>query len=150
LKDQAYSNAYLRDAVQAYRMGDSSGGCAALEQAVHLDPSLAADHGRPLARRLSALTDSPKINDRLAFLESVYNHLPDNLSDLSKQKNADLAAVAVQLGFEAHRSGEARQAQALLCRAIRYQPTWLANRGVVSILLGTSAASPPRSKEPHS
>lgn len=137
LKDAAYSNAFIRDAVQAYRLGDLAGGAKSLAEAVRLDPGLAEKRGDVFAKRLAALSDSPKISNRLEFIEQVYNHLPDALAGLRKRKNSDLGALSAQLGFDANRRGDRQAARAFFWKAVRYEPKWLANRGVLAILLST-------------
>lgn len=135
LKDLAYANAYLRAAIQAYRMGDFQEGQQALGEAVRLDPDLCANDAKELARRLSALADSPKIHDKLAFLEQVYQHLPDSLLTLERRKRADLGQFAVDQGFAAYQRGNWALARRYLLQAIKYQPRYLMNRGVLVILL---------------
>lgn len=135
LKDLAYANAYLRAAIQAYRVGDFQEGRQALGEAVCLDPDLCANDAKELARRLSALADSPKIHDKLAFLEQVYQHLPDSLLTLERRKRADLGQFAVDQGFAAYQRGNWALARRYLLQAIKYQPRYLMNRGVLAILL---------------
>jgi glycosyltransferase involved in cell wall biosynthesis len=135
LKDLAYANAYLRAAIQAYRMGDIQEGRRALGEAVRLDPDLCANDAKELARRLSALADSPKIHDKLSFLEQVYQHLPDSLLTLERRKRADLGQFAVDQGFAAYQRGNWALARRYLLQAIKYQPRYLMNRGVLAILL---------------
>ncbi len=135
LKDLAYANAYLRAAIQAYRVGDFQDGQLALSEAIRLDPELCADGAKELSRRLSALADSPKIHDKLTFLEQVYRHLPNHLSALEKRKKSDLGQFAVNQGFAAYQRDDWALARYYLMRAILYQPRWLMNRGVLAILL---------------
>ncbi|MDI6696136.1 MAG: glycosyltransferase family 2 protein [Anaerolineales bacterium] len=148
LKDLAYANAYLRAAIQAYRVGDFQEGRQALGEAVRLDPDLCANDAKELARRLSALADSPKIHDKLSFLEQVYQHLPDSLLTLERRKRADLGQFAVDQGFAAYQRGNWALARRYLLQAIKYQPRYLMNRGVLAILLrsmrqrSTSASFP--------
>ena len=134
-KDLAYSNAYLRAAIQAYRTEEYPEAISALEQAIQLDPALAANRGELLARRLSALADSPKARDKLDFLERIYVNLPADLADLQRERRKHLAQAAVELGFAAHEKGDLARARAFLWKAVRFHPAWLLNRGVLSVLL---------------
>ena len=149
-KDLAYGNAYLRAAIQAYRVGDYRDGQSALSQAIQLDPDLSKNESTILAKRLSALADSPKAIDKLEFLERIYRHLPKELSVLQHQRRKNLSQAAVELGFSAYQGGELRKARALLRRAIRYQPRWLANLGILSILLKSSLLPWKKPDEGHS
>lgn len=144
LKDSAYSNAYLRSAIQAYRSGDMPAGRDDLARAVGLDGELAAEDGRVLETRLSALADSPKIVDRLGFLEKVYDFLPDNLEGLKRRRRQVLGRLAAEAGFDAYCKGDLLLARRCMFSAVRYQPTWLANRGVLSIILRSAGASDTR------
>jgi len=69
IRDQAYSQAYIRAAAQAYtaRDYDSAGDC--LNQAVQLNPQLVADNARLLARQVAGWAHYAKTGDSLAFLE---------------------------------------------------------------------------------
>lgn len=135
LKDKAYSNAYLRAAIQAFRTGETQEGADALAEAVRLDPSLLDNDGEMMAKRLLGLSDSPKVKDRLPFLELVYNHLPESLSVLKAQRRARLSQAAVELAFRSYQAEDYARARHFMLRAVQYRPTWLANRGVVSVLL---------------
>ena len=134
-KDLAYSSAYLRSAIQAYRAAEFSDAGAALAKAVELDPRLAANQGKQLSDRLSAVADLPKVTDKLEFLEMIYYHLPPELSGLAQERNSHLSKAAIELGFAAYEQGELNEARTFLWKAIRYQPAWLTNAGVLSILL---------------
>jgi tetratricopeptide (TPR) repeat protein len=135
LKDKAYSNAYLRAAIQSYRMGDTDDGAEALAEAVRLDPTLMEKDGDILATRLLGLSDSPKVKDRLPFLELIYYHLPEDLSSLKSQRKVRLSRAAVELGFLSYQAQDYSRARHFMWRAVQYRPRWLANRGVLSVLL---------------
>jgi glycosyltransferase involved in cell wall biosynthesis len=138
LKDKAYSNAYLRAAIQAYRMDETAEGAEGLAEAVRLDPTLMDKNGDILATRLLALSDSPKVMDRLPFLELIYHHLPDNLSQLKSQRKVRLSQAAVELGFGSYKAQDYTRARHFMWRGIQYRPSWLANRGVLSVLVRSS------------
>lgn len=138
LKDRAYSSAYLRAAIQAFRMGDTQEGADALAEAVRLDPALMEKNGDIMANRLLGLSDSPKVMDRLPFLESIYTHLPESLSTLRDQRKRRLSQAAVELGFRSYNAEDYTRARHFMWRAIQYRPQWLANRGVVAVLLKSS------------
>lgn len=135
LKDQAYSSAHLRAAIQSYRIQDWAGGASELDRAIALDPELAANNGRLLAQRLSAVADSPKIAEKLEFLEAVYSALPESLDAMRRERRVYLGACAAESGFDALKSGDRQKARRDFLRAIRYQPEWLLNRGVIATLI---------------
>lgn len=135
LKDRAYSSAYIRAAIQAYRMGETQEGSNALDKAVRLDASLLDKNGDILADRLLGLADSPKVKDRLPFLEMVYDHLPDSLQILKSQRKRRLSQAAVEHGFRSYQANDYTRARNFMWRAIQYRPQWLTNRGVVAVLV---------------
>jgi hypothetical protein len=138
LKDRAYSSAYLRAAIQAFRMDDTQEGAEALAEAVRLDPELLAKNGDVLADRLIGLSDSPKVQNRLPFLELIYNNLPESLSDLKSQRRTRLSRAAVELGFRSYQAEDYKRSRHYMWRAIQYRPQWLSNRGVVAVLVKSS------------
>lgn len=140
LKDRAYSNAYLRAAIQAFRMEDTREGAEALAEAVRLDPSLLDQNGDVLADRLVGLSDSPKVMERLPYLELIYAHLPPNLSLLKSQRKLRLSQAAVEFGFRSYQAEDYTRARHFMWRAIQYRPYWLTNRGVVAVLVKSSLA----------
>lgn len=134
-KNRAYAGAHLRAAIQAYRIEDWTGGAAELDQAVRLDPELGADGGIRMAHQLSAMADSPKIPDKLSFLERVYDSLPISLAQLQRNRRRHLGECAAEGGFEALQTGDRPAARRKFLQAVRYRPGWLLNRGVLSTLL---------------
>jgi hypothetical protein len=135
MKDQAYANAHLRAAAQAFHAEDYAPAQEALIQAITLNPSLTMDGGSRLADIFVAWIDLPKISDPIQHLENIFTHLPHVLDDLSRQRAKILGKVAAQHGFEAYQRGDRSQAKKSMLKAIRYWPFWLANKGVISILL---------------
>lgn len=147
LRDQAYAGAHLRAAIQAYRIEDWTGGAEELDQAVRLDPEFAAGGGIRMAQQLSAMADSPKIPDKLAFLEQVYDSLPVSLAQLQRNRRRYLAECAAEGGFEALHAGDRPTARRNFIQAVRYRPGWLLNRGVLSTLLLNHRATLPVEKK---
>lgn len=135
MEDTAYSRAYLRAAAQAYREEDLASARDHLSQAVSLDPELTADGGAALAAHVAAWTDLPKISDPVAYMERVCNNLPDRVEGLRSRLRSELGRVALQQAFAAYGEREMACTRAAVRQAIRYHPRWLANRGVLSILV---------------
>ncbi len=135
MRKGAYSRAHLRGAAQAYLTGQFEDGAWHLRHAICLEPALASQNGAALAQHFAAWTDLPKTGDSLSFLASIYDHLPDELDGLRARRGQELARVAMHTAFEAFARGDMRTARVAVRRAVRYSPTWLGNRGVVSVLL---------------
>jgi glycosyltransferase involved in cell wall biosynthesis len=133
LRDEAYSNAHLRAAMQAYYHGDYESGKAHLSEAAALNRALVADNAKLLAARLAAYADSPKNPGPVKFLDDIYRNLPENFSVLLDRRNQDISQAAVRYAFEAYKGGNMAAARQAFLIAFRYQPKWIANRGVISL-----------------
>lgn len=140
MHDEAYSRAHLRAAAQSYRMGHVDVASRSLQEAVALDPALMAGDGQQLAGILAAWTELPKIASPLQYLARVYDNLPSELHALRRQKNRQLGELALRLTYRAYARKEFAQTRRQIWQAIRYRPAFLANRGVLSILLRAHAA----------
>jgi glycosyltransferase involved in cell wall biosynthesis len=134
LRDIAWSNAHLRAAMQAYTAQDFSTAEAHMLEACCLNPDLVAREAEQISKRLAAFAWSPKNPDPIRFMETIYNHLPDELEILRQRRDRDIGRVAIDAGFKYYYSGKHKSAHHAIVRAIRYQPKWLTNRGVVSVL----------------
>ena len=134
-RDVAYSHASLRAAAQAYHAGDYPLAQQYIAEAVRLNPELAEAGGQKLADQFLAWTDLPKVKDPFAFLERIYAHLPQKLETLQRRKRRNLSRAAIQTAFEAYQAGDLSASRTAIRRAVRYQPGWLLNRGVVAILI---------------
>jgi hypothetical protein len=126
--------AHVRAAAHGYLARDFESGKLHLEKAAALHPPLVMNPD-VLANRLTGLTELPKTSEPLDFLADIYNHLPAALVSLSSRKKQDLGRAAVNLAFEAYHQGHYPLARQRILRAIRYQPTYLANRGVLAVLI---------------
>jgi glycosyltransferase involved in cell wall biosynthesis len=134
LRDLAYSNAHLRAAMQAYSAQVYSVAQTHMLEACHLNPDLMAGEADFIAHRLAAFACSPKNPDPIHFLETIYNHLPDELDILRQRRDRDIGQAAIGYGFKYFHSGQKTAARSAILRALRYQPAILKNRGVWSIL----------------
>lgn len=134
LHDPAYSNAYLRAMAQAYHAEDYLQAQEYLRQAISLNPSLAENQAEQLAQKLSALATSPKILDPLEFLARIYSNLPAELPELRAQAARRLSQFAMDTAFEANAHQNYPVVRKNIWRALRYQPAWVTNRGVLSVL----------------
>jgi len=135
MRAMAYSRACLRAAAQAYREEELESAKDYLSQAVELDSNLVANDGTALATHLAAWTDLPKIRDPLTYLERIYGNLPGDLQTLRRRRRQDLGRAAMEQAFVAFAGRNLASARTAVRRAIRYQPGWLMNRGVLSILV---------------
>ena len=135
LRSEAHSNAHLRATASFYSARDYPQARQHLREAIRLNPALVSEEAQPLASRLAAFAESPKFSDPFLYLQDIYDHLPEDLESLRRRRRKDLGQAAVKAGFQAYQKGNLSRARACMLQAIRYQPEWLANRGVLSILI---------------
>jgi glycosyltransferase involved in cell wall biosynthesis len=135
LKDLAYSNANLRAMAQAYLGEDFRLGQQYLCAAVGLNPDLMENNADALAKRLFALAFSPKNQNPVQFLETIYGNLPDEFEALSSRSAKDLSRAAVDNAFEAYARKDYVAARNAARRALFYEPGWLKNRGLTAVLI---------------
>lgn len=133
LRDQAYGNAYLRAAAQAYRTGFFESARSDLSEALELNPKLFLNGPDTITSQFFAWAADLRTGDPIQFLENVYQNLPDNLVSVRQQRRNVLAGVAVRYAFESYHGQEFTKVRCYLRRAIRYNPWWLKNRSVWSI-----------------
>jgi glycosyltransferase involved in cell wall biosynthesis len=133
-RDVAYSSAYLRAAAQAFSGQEYSLAQEYLNEAVKLNPKLISDDGELLVSKFAAWTRFPKGNDPLKFLEDIYNNLPNDLDVVRQRRRQDLGRAAMELAFNRFHDGDMKDTRTYVRRAVGYQPGWLTNRGVLSIL----------------
>ncbi|OGO16098.1 MAG: hypothetical protein A2Y93_02910 [Chloroflexi bacterium RBG_13_68_17] len=141
LRDQAYSHAHLRAAAQAYLAGNYSRAKADLTKAVDLNPNLLANSGRPLIDHISAWLDLPKTSAPLEFLAGIYRNLPEGLV-APVWRRRGMALAARRLAFDSYLRGDGRAARSALFIALRHRPDWLAQRGILAMLVRSFRARP--------
>ncbi len=135
LQEKAFAAAFVKAAAREYYAGLDMDARQDLERAVSLDPGLREGQAHQLADLLAGWADAPMVDDPLDFLERVYQKLPENLSVLKRRYRKDLARLSMQMAFRYHQNRDLSKARYFILRAVRYQPTRLKNRGVLSILV---------------
>jgi hypothetical protein len=134
-RDRAYAAAYTRAAARFYHAGAWAEGQRDLVQAATLNPDLLENEAQRLATQLAGWADAPVAENPLAYLEKVYDTLPESLAILRSRRRRDLGRMAMQLAFRAYHKGDLGQTRRFAWQALCYQPTWVQNRGVLSIFL---------------
>ena len=135
MRDRAYAAAYMKAAARAYYTTALASAKRDLAQAVYLDPSLLDNEARQLTNQLAGWANAPMVDDPLAYLERVYENLPDTLSWLRQRRRHQLGQIAMQMVFEFYNKGDLTETRSVILRAFRYQPSWLMNRGALSIFV---------------
>jgi hypothetical protein len=141
MRTQAYCSAHLRAAAQAYRAGALESAKNDLREAVNLDLELCSDGAEQLVESMFAWADDPRTGEPLEFLERIFESLPESLIALCQRREQVLARGAVRYAFDAFLRDDLRKTRYYLFHAIRYQPKWLINRGVLSIFSQSLASA---------
>ena len=133
LRNQAYSQANIRGAAQAYNAKSFDQGKKYLEEAVRLDPNLSSNDYDLLAKQIMGWANFAKTADPLPFLSDVYNNLPKRFEKLRKRRQQDLAEISLQMAFTSFSKGNHKQTQSAIFSALRYQPQKCFNRGIFAL-----------------
>jgi hypothetical protein len=128
--------ALVRTSARAFRSGDFETGNSDLAEAIRLDPSLSNIGYRKLADLLRGWAVDPQTQNAEAYLISISNHLPSSLFELRVWLRKAAAGVILESFFGASRDGWRGRRRQLL-KALYYDPTWLANRGVLRMIAET-------------
>jgi hypothetical protein len=138
LHDQAYSHAHLRAAAQSYLAQDFEQAREHLRQAIDFNPHLLDGDARRLADHFYSWTELPKVQNPFRFLEGIFDHLPDEIGVLRRDRRRHLGQAALQMAFQAYMYGDYKTTRSAVIHAFLYQPQCMMNRGAVSILLRSS------------
>jgi hypothetical protein len=71
--------------------------------------------------------------DPLPMVNRFFENLPKELTYLSMYRNRAINLVSIASAFQAHQEGNQAQVRKSLLSAVLRKPTWLTNRGVLSI-----------------
>lgn len=135
LKEKAYSQAFLRAAANDFVSNEFTEAKDNLSQAFQKNPELLQNDGKLFLNQMVGWTELPKVQDPLTFLENVYQHFPPEIQSIvSKHKRNFLSQAAVNLGFKEFQNNNLAEANRYLKIGLSYNPKWIFNRGVLSIL----------------
>ena len=136
LRDQALAKVYAHSSLASYQLGDVDRGQEMLTQATCLDPVLAErmritflleDYARHVLRDTG---DETKV---LEFLNIAVANLPPGVQSPRHGARGVLSRVYMADAFRAHSVGDKKTIQKVLWPGLCNDPTWLLNRGVLSI-----------------
>lgn len=135
LQDKAEAAALVKAAAREYHAGLTADAKRDLTRAVRQDPGLLAENGNILASLLAGWAEGPTIEDPLKYLKEVYQGLPGDLLLLKRRYHKDLARLSMQLAFDSYQRGQLSKSRYYILQAAINRPAWLANRGVLSMLM---------------
>jgi glycosyltransferase involved in cell wall biosynthesis len=141
--DEAYSRGFLRAAAQAYTGREFVQARECMRKALALDSRLGAHGAERLARLVAGWANHAKTGDPLAFMASVYDHLPQELGALRSRRRRELARQATQMAWAASRASDAAAARRLARQAIAYWPPAALDRGLLGLMIRGQRATGP-------
>lgn len=125
-----------RAAVLDFVHGRSERGAKRMRKVVALDP----DHWTDAARLgglvfeyAMAVAHQAGQQSALEFLDNVFEHIPPDMTGVAQAKRRALARLHVELAFLSHSLGERQKTWLHAIQGLWYDPSWLRNRGLLSI-----------------
>jgi glycosyltransferase involved in cell wall biosynthesis len=125
---------YVGLALRNYGVGNIADAKRELAEAVALDPTIlkrTKDFADSLCHHaMCLLVEAP-----LTYVETVLQNLPAGAQQLERARASALSGVNVACAFQDYFTGHQGRAARRILSALRRRPSWLKNRGVVSVLV---------------
>ncbi len=134
LRDAAYANVYLNTAARAYAAGDGEEGKECLARAVALNPALRQGNPPRALDSLASFALTPLVNDAEAFMDMVVSNLPEGIGIPRYSRRRARGLLHAVNAFEHNRREEQMIAARHALTAVLYDPAWLQNRGLLSLV----------------
>lgn len=125
---------YTRLSLRSYRAGKIAQAKHQLAEAIALAPSI-LERDEDFTNLLHGYAVSLPAGSPTLYVETVLQNLPASAQRLERLRSRILSEVSVACAFEDYCAGRQRLAVRQILTALRYRPSWLKNRGIVSILL---------------
>lgn len=131
---QLLASDYLRAAILAYQSNQASSAHQCLKLALAAYPRL-LNTAQPLEKMLLRYTHDLSTEAALVFIQAIFTDLLPATSPLSLSRRRLLAQLHITALFTGLERGNNSQVQKHLWPAIQQNPTWLLNRGILSLSL---------------
>lgn len=125
---------YLRAALLSFLAGKEADACERLERALQVNPCI-LDNRQPIEEIVLRYTSSGSMEATTALTERIFADLLPQTRELQRVRGRLLARLHMSAVFDAAARGEREQVCAHLWPGVRHDPSWLRNRGVVSLLI---------------
>jgi glycosyltransferase involved in cell wall biosynthesis len=133
-RPQLLSRVYVGLALRNYGLGNIAEARDQLAQAVVLNPAM-LEQLEEFAESLYTFAMRLPVSAPLSYVDTVLQNLPPEAQRLGLVRARVLSDVNVGCAFEDYSAGRRLPTVRRVLAALRYRPTWLRNRGVVSIFL---------------
>lgn len=124
----------IRAAIGAHLVGNHTMARRHLADALQRDPTLAHQSELTVELLVDYVRSQPP-ERQTECIEVFFDNLPPELMGLLSFRRKTLGRFYVAKGFEAHAAGVVQDAAQAIWRGVRFDPAWLWNRGVWSIML---------------
>jgi len=133
-RSQLLSRIYVGLALRSYGLGNIPEARGQLVRAVTLDPAM-LEQREGFAESLYTFAMRLPVSAPLSYVDEVLQNLPPEAQRLGRIRARVLSDVNVGCAFEDYSAGRRLPTVRRVLAALRYRPTWLRNRGVISIFL---------------
>ena len=144
-RSQILSRIYVGLALRNYGTGSIPTAQSQLAQALALDPAM-LEQMDGFAESLYTFAKHLPISAPLLYVDTVLQNLPPGAQRLGRVRGRVLSSVSIGCAFQDYFTGHRLRTARRVLAALRHRPSWLKNRGVVSIflrsLLGLRARGP--------
>jgi glycosyltransferase involved in cell wall biosynthesis len=132
-RNHLYAHYYLHGACHAYATGQVVEAKNALQQAFLFEPELASEELSTFAAFIAGFAGTFHVDNADEFIESVFRNIPEKYQHLRKTRRKALSVYRMKKIFGSP-SLEQRPHLSAWVSGVWYDPGWLKNRGVWSIL----------------
>lgn len=125
---------YLRAALLSYLAGGEVDARERLKRALQVNPCI-LDSRQPIEEVVLRYTASGSVEATTSLIERIFTELLPQTRELQRVRSRLLARLHMSAVFDAAARGERKQVSEHLWPGVRHDPSWLRNRGVVSLLI---------------
>ena len=130
----AYAYLFLAYAFERYQNAQCESARCYMDNALELYPGLMAKNGALLAKDALGWADRCAYRDPVTFIDGVVSNLPDSLAEIKiSLRHYLVSSVLAMALFLAHERHDTREVRSRFVDLIRWAPSYLSNRGVLSI-----------------
>lgn len=133
-RSQLLSHVYAGLALRNYGVGHIAEAKRQFAEAIALHHAV-FKQPEDFANSLYGYAMSLPVGDPAVYVDTVLQNLPAGAERLKRIRSRVLSEVSIGCAFEDYAAGRRRQVARWVFTALRYRPSWLWNKGVVSIFL---------------
>lgn len=118
--------------LQKLHRGDISGAQRHMIEVVRVSPLLLKEPGA-FINAVFDYAKRPDVNDPVAFAQTVLDNLPDRAQGLKRNRRRIIAELSIARSFQSYTLGNMVQVRRSVVAGLRYNLSYLMDKGVVSI-----------------